>query len=846
MNMKRPFPLFFVPAVGAWLFPLVLLLMTLHLHAQEENAEDSKGIPIRAIPTVLDAPIYSAPEGVATKGKISDAYLFKSLLVGKKGYAGEESTAKPEDRVQLLDTSSGAEIGYLEVANLIFNRTVCLRVLRDDGKPSNIHRKALVVTDYRKMTPEDQKRDEEEGRVVQGNSGEKVVRVAARKKPVVSAEANENIDYYQPFYVWQVRKEAGGDWYLLGKELQITRPQQAVQALCGWVEKRRLYDWSTRQAIEYDWETRDARRKMALKNPQEAGAVVFENKADAEEFARLGSYQVTAAMRDEAQEDIYAAGRFSQELSRYPLIASFPMGGRKSRKEIQSLYQIGWIGGVISDKGLDATRIEIEIQRARQRDAGLGSLQLDVVILMDGTKSMDPFRQDALRTAMDIVDSVKSKAPPQTTIPYREDELVTRYSICIYRNANDSAAGLLKRFEHHSFKDLGSKGAINDIRSIVTEIKFDSSEREIREEALFAGIKRAVEDCAAEQTANPFAYKLMIVIGDSGDKSNGVDVEDAAAALNKHGYDFFAVSVVPERKRGEHADFGKFITDMGKLAGKVKSVQVDNDSDGSPVSGRVLFPTQESSISPLIQASYEKGLAARNTKIEIIQNPSSDAYPTRLRNHVIEELKKKGVDLTKLKTGGIQMFGEGWTTSLNKDRLSQWRLCEYTRKSDLNTYLELLKMFTPYSEGGFAAQSMARKMNQDEIDDIINAIVKTFKLKAGQLTEDKIFIGELLGNASSDLPVRSKMLSMSLFQLREWLNDENKVDERARELARIGLCYEILFGYYNDEQIEFVRNESGNMERIERSSKDGLKNKVKLWVRKGLDYYSWIPDEYFP
>ena len=483
--------------------------------------------------------VFSSATGGRKIGERTDC-AFEVLLVGTGGFHEETPTGAIPQLIEAY-TEEGDRIGFIRPEDVIYNRREALFAEREEtGEVSSLYRKALIVTDYEDLTPEVQ-RELQENEILDSN-GKRLVRVRGLRDPELGPGA-ENVQkqvfLYDPYYVWAERTIGGREWWLLSTAQRFSSltTEKVRKSMVGWLPADRVYRWDTRQAIEYDWETR--RRRIAatggtVENPRDAGAIIFKNEMDAKRhLLNVGGLRPEAMAREEMRLVILKEIREGDEVrieresgyigddplpyhtARYPLLES-----RESSRAAGPIYRIGFIGGVYGPEGM-ISRQTLDNFRRIQQQLARSKLQLDLVLVIDATKSMEKYRNDSIRAAQQIVELVKAQAPEEHEARFKDSDLLTRVSICVYRNKEDGDDS----FDRMPFVDANSSWGRSQIEEFLGRIPFRSVSDNPRE-AVYAGIERAVEECAAEQDTNPDAYRMMVLIGDAGDDSPGVDAAD--------------------------------------------------------------------------------------------------------------------------------------------------------------------------------------------------------------------------------------------------------------------------------------------------------------------------------
>jgi hypothetical protein len=804
---------------------------------------------------VIDGEAVIYPGKVPVSGsKIDGEKLFTAYYQGDGGYAGDEPGAG-DQLVELLDDNL-ERVGFVHPRYLLLGRKHALRVTRADGNEGSIYRKALMVTNFEQLDDKSKLEDMRAGRVIKTADGKQLVRVPALRAPGLDASVSDNIqsdiELYEHYVVWKESKTSDGqNWLLVGRLFETSDMKDAGAAMLGWVPKKRTQAWDTAQAVEPDWMTRASRT-----SPQGAfngAALVVKDEASARN-AMMGlpvsSFDVMS------EEDMKFVGQMLPEQSRFPLLET------KKSADAEAVWRVGFIGGIYGEKGLLADKADWELQNARREKMTRGALQLDLVILIDGTKSMERFRAATIEAVKNVIKQVRTQAPKTWQVQVRPEDLITRCFIGVYRNRNDVATGPLARFEYLDWVVLqgGRMGASGDpaesdpealakVESFVNGIQFDSSERTNRLEAVYDGVVSAVQEASRGQADNPDAYKMMILVGDSGDESREASLQDAAQALNGTdvGYDFYAVSVThPTQDTRE--DYAEFRQNMVDLAGGELKVPLASVAEGETYSpnARLHHLASDAAFIESIKEAYGKGIESRNNVAGAIVDP--DRYPMRLREYVMDLMRKRGVKTEILETNKVQLFGEGWTTEYNQKNQRQWQIIQRVERKALMSYLALLAPFKRFNTGSRMAEFQAREIKPEEATAFITAITSTFSLKVGQLDGEAMetySVERMVGDYCQDLPVRTNLLKMTIAELRDYLskNDELTIKERATDLRNVALCEKILQAYVFEQPFSVKSNrQSGAIEDVDVT--EGTQ-RTKYFIGAG-DGYAWIPEDYFP
>lgn len=804
---------------------------------------------------IIDGEAMVYPGKIPVNGrKIALDQFFKAYYQGDGGYTGAEGGAG-DQLVELLNDNLD-RVGFMHARHLVLGRKDALKVIRADGSEGSIYRKALMITNFDQLDHESKLEDMRAGRVITTPEGKQLVRVPALRAPgldpAVQANIRADIELYEHYVVWkETRTSDEQEWLLVGRLFDVSAMREAGDAMLGWVPKKRTQAWSTAQAVEPDWMTRNAR--TSTKDRYEGAALVLNDETSARNAVQGLPISPLGVM---SQEDMKYVGQMLPEQSRFPLLEVRKSAGG------EEVWRVGFIGGIYGEKGLLADKADWELMNARREKMTRGALQLDLVILIDGTKSMERFREATIEAVKKVIKQVRTQAPKTWQVQVNESDLITRCFIGVYRNRNDVAKGPLARFENMDWlvlqggrtnipgdtrESASEAQAFAKVEAFVNGIVFDSSERTNYKEAVYDGVVSAVQEASRGQIDNPDAYKMMILVGDSGDQSKSATLETAVEALNGAdvGYDFYAVSVTPKGdKREDYVEFRKNMVDLADGL-KVPQASVAEGDTFAPES-RLHHLSNDSEFIESIKQAYSKGIESRNNVAGAIVDP--DRYPMRLREYVMDLMRKRGVNTEILESNKVQLFGEGWTTEYNSRNQRQWQIIQRVERKALQSYIELLAPFTRFNTGKRMAELQAQAIPQVDIDRFINSITSTFSLKVGQLDPDQInnfSVKKMAGDYCQDLPVRSKLLSMTIAELRDYLSkgDSQTIKERAEDLRNVALCAEILQAYVFELPFKTIINEkSGAIDSVKVATDA---QRMKYFIGPG-NGYAWIPEDYFP
>jgi len=798
-------------------------------------AKDKRGNPLDMLVVCGNCPVFADAKGSRKNDDAAKLGQFSAFyLVGVDGFIGDGEEAGRF--VQALNPNTMEPVGFFRMEDILLGQNEALRAYKN-GKRQNVFRKALVVTNLQNL-PKDMVEQILDG-------GEKVItfrtatgevqqlsRVPVLQFPGASSMVETNVlsrlQLYEHFAVWKEKKVGPRNWLLLGTAFNTRTLEDAKTFMVGWIPEDRTYAWNTAQAVEYEWKN----RKERLETP----AGIFADEGSAFLAARDGLTKVIPKKIYSIEDNNPAIGNecWDKVMCRYPVLEAQDMEG-------QQLMKLGYIGGLYGKNGAIMTKQELEMANA-QREKFLNSrLNLDVLILLDGTKSMERYRESTIRAVKEVISQVRAQAPEGFGV--LSSDLLTRCAIAVYRNKNDPAKGKLARFSYQPFMQLGgNKDQTSVLVDFLEKLNFDSNERTEYREALIDGVVSAVDAARRDQGANPDAYKMMIVVGDSGDLSGEHTLNESVARLNgktaADSWDFYAVSVAPQDMFSTRDDYKKFQSDLTSLAKDLKlPMAVTGENEVYDPASRFNVLGNGDFVAT-IQRAQSKGVACRNLVNKVIVNPR--AYPTKLQDFAREIMAARNISEKLMEENQVQFFDVGWTTLDNKENYHQWREEVLVNKTALISYLNFLKPFTEYLGAGGNLRANVN-LDAQTINEFAQAIKTTFQNQAGQF-DTKRPLKEMMGDASEDLPIRSPLLAMKMDDLISHLTsrDARVSKERAKQLRHLGLCHNVLQCYV--EGIDYVfQEEGGYLKDVKRTEAE-----KEYWLRRGTQFYCWIPTDLFP
>ena len=285
--------------------------------------------------------------------------------------------------------------------------------------------------------------------------------------------------------------------------------------MLGWVPYERILTWNTREALQ------PYINKNKINAHREKPIYYFKTEADLTNYQHGGN--IDEDKFEIKPETIYR--QWPKDAFRYPILHY-----NKQKK----YCHIG---------------IPNSVPRVIQAIEWNAPEGMDVVFLIDGTKSMEGYIPAACKIARQMMadlESLNSVNPPHEIV---HDMSSIRFGIAVYRDYKDKH----KVFEKPS-KLTKDKGQINTNLSDVTAITNDENlyDHGAYPEALFLGIERTI----LEMNWKNNAMKLIIVIGDAGNhydetKSN-LTPYSIASLLFQYDISLAAIQIIDQPRNEAH------------------------------------------------------------------------------------------------------------------------------------------------------------------------------------------------------------------------------------------------------------------------------------------------------
>ena len=311
------------------------------------------------------------------------------------------------------------------------------------------------------------------------------------------------------YYVFDEFEEitTGKTYYLMGRESSVFDPQKPGGTIMGWVHDRRMHQWHTREAAEYDKST------LSVRKP----TVIYETEGDMKKVIMGGSTK--------GIEPLFRENPQTKEMKytdqRYPMITT-------EKEEAGRRY---WNVAFVAD-GVGASSASVG------KLGGLTKLPpaVDVLFVIDGTGSMDEFKDPTIAAVRSIQESMidfwqqyfKAEQAP-----------VLRFSVTMYKDYQET--------DYYRRTPVEQRN-VGEIAEFLNSHVFSGG---YSQPAVFHGVSNAVKDASTE--LDPASLRAVFLIGDMGNlgistekDQNGHTIDSVVRILESDNMDFHAIHVGTE------------------------------------------------------------------------------------------------------------------------------------------------------------------------------------------------------------------------------------------------------------------------------------------------------------
>lgn len=396
--------------------------------------------------------LYKTPGGTATCGVLDFNEKVRIAKIEKNGYALVYS--EPMESVKYPEISPRAvRRGYVHINNLLLWHTC-------PANEFNIYNKALLCVNL------DKKQSTELGRLY-GNP--------VTKDDYTQLQTDMN------FYFVMKRE---GNMVLLARQHSMEGYVDGT-ILVGWVADGSFVPWDQRSCLEPTWDRHDVETFTA-------------NKVRYKIYGEDDRQMREAPVVDEDFDTKIKGQGEKYKYRMLPHLLRFPILSTMVSERGDTVYKCSTFGTASGGRNL-ISQLENRPDYTKVSDDILKNMSnIDIAIVIDGTKSMGPYFQAVKKGIRDAEQYFES------------DKFRIRVGLVIYRDYTD---GEEHKVEVYPFVDSKSRKLAELLDNGGSGYGFKSSSRDrTLEEALYLGIDTALE----KLDFNPNHSNLMFVIGDCG------------------------------------------------------------------------------------------------------------------------------------------------------------------------------------------------------------------------------------------------------------------------------------------------------------------------------------------
>lgn len=523
------------------------------------------------------------------------------------------------------------------------------------------------------------------------------------------------------------------------------------------------------------------------------------------------------------------------------------------------LYKVGWVGGF--GGGVIDPELKNKLERAI-RAAGL----LEVLIVIDHTGSMKRYFPEVASAIGRIYLGFQGT-----------EERDIRMSVCFYGDDGQGA----KAFDVLPLESIAGGGAQNPqlkayIQQYLEAVKKGGASRtyfsnqpppfpkegtvvELMErvhshvapeggrgsrEQVFSGLRSAISSAGFK----PYAQKLVILVGDMGDKS-GEGAENPAQLLRTQVVnDLFPSGEMPisfyvihkeEREGRRHDDAilfetqAKWIVDQVNLRNRAATPGAELEMFAD------FFPsTSKDSVETAVNDRYQvlrrqaKAIQDNIDAIKAGRKESTAVGPAERRL-----LQYYGVDVDKLAQLGAQEYAEGFVWSYDRKGIPLVRTRVLLDDKEIETIVNTLDPIVGVQRGGNKPNALGP------------TAAAVIEAAAGELGTEKTLL-DVTDMRRLRIPGQSKLMQLTPAQLREYLAEPRNTEELALKLARLkdirgGVAHDWYFSSekvdktgVEDRILSFTKKETVDRQAKIDSDSDALRSSP--FEKKAARIWYWV------
>ena len=602
--------------------------------------------------------------------------------------------------------------------------------------------------------------------------------------PDDSASVRRTFQLYNVFFVY-----AETDTHLLvGSGPQFSAdedvPGAADKVVQGWLPKDRAIQWNTREAFEWDRPSTllEARPRRSFRG------LIWENDTAANSWLQGAEGQGSEPTSELAQQVLFREALGPNAVSKLlsPKDVRFPILGKPTRDPAtdNKLYKVAWVDSSVGR----------EIY-AKMDEAQEAVRNLDVLVVIDDTDTMDPYFPAAAKAIEGILNGVH-------TAHGQGPESHLRVAVAYY--ADDGIDPQTNRPNSLvPFKPMRLVSIIhqNEINKLIEEVKGHHSQGGgDAPESVFHGIIHAIDGAYF----NPYHQQLVIAIGDMGDRSLEEDdvhtekdkVVDKLCRNVGIPIEFYAIRVETDASRNGHEDAKRYETQMKAIVRRLNErIRQRLDPKGAlkPVSfaGYVHMDNADKVTEQVIERYKELRREADQVSDTIRRYQRGEFRHTEVGPAALLRFKAHNIPVETLQQWqGMEVCHPGfvWEKTAGSPAIPQVRTRVLLEKARLTKITEKL-------------DELVQGTNSATLADIVERLVRdlTGDPQAKGSLQDAFFKKE-------GLPVRSPLLVLTPREIRDRKNLE---DELPKLMLKLDKLKDVLNGVDSDWELKKKSSSAG-------------------------------------
>ncbi|HVY63015.1 MAG TPA: VWA domain-containing protein [Planctomycetota bacterium] len=740
--------------------------------AVEQN-EKKQAIPLAVIAD--GAPLLASPS-------------LHADIVGRAGFLDIFWVARRSaDRAYLLAVTLTPDDKVKDVLGWVRTSDV-LETFEAQKTRDEVHRKALVVNRWT------------------GGAGARGIE--CRNGPGVRSDGKPydrviDLAYFYFTYIYQEQEINGIAYYLLGNRPAIAERDNARGSIYGWVKADGVQVWDTREAIQW-------RKDNVKRRERSGGASVFETIDE----LRLWNQGIRRKKSGEAIEPIMrerlseGAWPFSQ--TRFPLLGVVPASGAEGE-----LLRIGVVGDQVSETGEHRPAVQRDLDSDGIEQVRGALRTVDILFVIDSTGSMEKYFAAAAEACRKIIDGASARLA-------KAESKNLRMGVVFYRDYCDETDPELKQRSYlTSCKALTSD--VDAVRRFISEETCTSGGGgDDITEAVFHGMKTALDSAGFADGS----WRVLVLIGDDGnhpDDPRGYTEQTIAAELKTKDCRFFAVHAVPsDRLRDPGPDLFRdqvrqILKAMGEADPQSHYVNVavaDGVAEAISTSALSAVKRSSQSLEALNRIAVEgRGIA-----------DVSKGFDTEIMGHLLDLLKKKGIDVAAYQKSSAQIFAPGYVSTLDpgsgEAQTTPMVLLSQREVEKLISYL-----------GDFLETRGKANLQR--------AWQEALTKNLGEDPDENVPVAELV-HRRRGLPIRSRLLQLTLEEIAKLPSDRinelyTELDDKLEQLRMLAAERDVV--------VQRVTQPDGSTTRVVEERGNGVR---KLWFQRNEVKFGWFRLEDLP